>query len=337
MKTYKDSGVDIDAGYEVVRRVKKLARATRIPGVLGEIGLFGGCFELDKNHVLVAGTDGVGTKLKLAFEMDKHDTVGIDLVAMNADDVVCQGARPLFFLDYIGTHRVDPNIMEQILIGVVKGCKLAGCALIGGETAELSDMYAEGEYDLAGFAVGVAKKKDLINGQKIKPGDQIIGLASSGLHSNGYTFARQILLADAQLPLDEKMRGLDKSLGEELLTPTRIYAKSILGLIKKVKVKGIAHITGGGLPENIARLLPKGTKAFIDRSTWRPKGIFGVIQLYGKVSKDEMFKSFNMGIGMALVVAPKDVKKTLSLLKSQGETAYLIGEIKKGKQEVEIN
>jgi len=337
MSTYKGSGVDIDAGYEVVRRVKKLARATHIPGVLGEIGLFGGCFELDKNHVLVAGADGVGTKLKLAFEMDKHDTVGIDLVAMNADDVVCCGARPLFFLDYIGTHRVDPDIMEQILIGVARGCKLAGCALLGGETAELSDLYSEGEYDLAGFAVGVAKKKDLINGQKIKPGDQIIGLASSGLHSNGYTFARQILLSDAQLPLDEKVRGLDKSLGEELLTPTRIYAKSILALIKKIKVKGIAHITGGGLPENIGRLLPKGTKAFIDRSTWRPKGIFGVLQLYGKVSKDEMFKSFNMGIGMTLIVSPKDTSKTLRILKDCGETAYLIGEIQKGKQVVEIN
>jgi phosphoribosylformylglycinamidine cyclo-ligase len=326
-----------NTGYEVVRRAKLLARSTFIPGVLGEIGLFGGCFALDKKRVLVSGVDGVGTKLKLAFQMNKHDTVGIDLVAMNVDDVVCCGARPLFFLDYIGTHRIDPDLMEQILIGVAKGCKLAGCALIGGETAELSDMYAKGEYDLAGFAVGIVEKKDLIDGKRIKPGDKIIGLGSSGLHSNGYTLARKVLLTDAKLSLHEKLKGLDKPLGEELLTPTRIYAKSILSLVKKVKVKGIAHITGGGLPENVGRILPQGSKAVIDRFAWKHQSIFGIIQLYGRISKDEMFRNFNMGIGMCVVVSPKDLKRALKLLNDSGEKTYLIGEIEKGKQLVEIN
>jgi len=326
-----------NTGYEVVRRAKLLARSTFIPGVLGEIGLFGGCFALDKKRVLVSGADGVGTKLKLAFEVNKHDTVGIDLVAMNADDVVCCGARPLFFLDYIGTHKIDPDLMEQILIGVAKGCKLAGCALIGGETAELSDIYAKGEYDLAGFAVGIVEKKDLIDGKKIKSGDKIIGLRSSGLHSNGYTLARKVLLTDAKLPLHEKLKGLDKPLGEELLTPTRIYTKSILALVKKVKVKGIAHITGGGLPENIGRILSKGCKAVIDRFAWKPQSIFGIIQLYGRVSKDEMFRNFNMGVGMCVVVSPKDAKRAMKILEDCGEAVYLVGEIEKGKQLVEIN
>lgn len=337
MISYKKSGVNIEAGYEVVRRVKKLARSTYIPGVLGEIGLFGGCFALDKKNVLVSGADGVGTKLKLAFLMNKHDTVGIDLVAMNADDVVACGARPLFFLDYIGSHKIDPDLMEQILIGITRGCKLAGCALLGGETAELTDLYAPGEYDLAGFAVGIVERKKIINGSAIRPGDKIIGLASSGLHSNGYTLARKVFLEKAGLSLHEQVQGLNKSLGEELLTPTRIYSKSILALIKKVKVKGIAHITGGGLPENLGRILPKGCKAALDRSTFKVPTIFGLLQLYGRISKDEMFKTFNMGIGMAVIVSPKEVNKAISTLEDRGEKVYLIGEVEKGKQQVEIS
>ena len=337
MATYKQSGVNIEAGYEVVNRVKKLAKSTRIPGVLGEIGLFGGCFELDPKRVLVSGTDGVGTKLKLAFQMNKHDTVGIDLVAMNADDVVCAGARPLFFLDYIGAHKIDPDLMEQILTGIAKGCKLAGCALIGGETAELTDLYAPGEYDLAGFACGVVEKKKLITGSNIKPGDKILGLASSGLHSNGYTLARRVFFKDAGLSVTDRVKGLDKPLGEELLTPTRIYTQSILSLIKRVKVKGLAHITGGGLPENIGRILPKGTKAVIEKMSFKKPTIFGLLQLYGKIGVGEMYKAFNMGIGMVVVISSKDLKKSLKILNECGEKVFLIGEIAKGGQQVEIN
>jgi len=267
--TYKSSGVDIEAGYEVVKRVKKLARTTFNPSVASGIGFFGGCYAIDNKTMLVSATDGVGTKLKIAFMMNKHDTVGIDLVAMNANDVICCGARPLFFLDYIGVHKLNPDIAEDILKGIVNGCKQAGCALIGGETAELPGLYKDGEYDLAGFVVGMAQKKDIINGSTIKSGDKIIGLASSGIHSNGYSLVRRVFFCCADLPLDEELKGLDKPLGEELLTPTRIYVKTILSLIKQVKIKGIAHITGGGLPENVARLLPKGTKAHVERFVWK--------------------------------------------------------------------
>jgi len=334
--TYKSSGVDIEAGYEVVKRVKKLARTTFNPSVASGIGFFGGCYAIDNKTMLVSATDGVGTKLKIAFMMNKHDTVGIDLVAMNANDVICCGARPLFFLDYIGVHKLNPDIAEDILKGIVNGCKQAGCALIGGETAELPGLYKDGEYDLAGFVVGMAQKKDIINGSTIKSGDKIIGLASSGIHSNGYSLVRRVFFCCADLPLDEELKGLDKPLGEELLTPTRIYVKTILSLIKQVKIKGIAHITGGGLPENVARLLPKGTKAHVERFSWKHPSIFGLVQMYGRVSNDEMYKTFNMGIGMVLVVAKKDVDKTLKALKKLGEQAFLIGEIQKGKGEVEI-
>ncbi|MFA4905526.1 MAG: phosphoribosylformylglycinamidine cyclo-ligase [Candidatus Margulisiibacteriota bacterium] len=337
MATYKQSGVDIEAGYEVVSRVKRLAKSTRIPGVLGEIGLFGGCFELDPKRVLVSGTDGVGTKLKLAFDMNRHDTVGIDLVAMNADDVVCAGARPLFFLDYIGAHKVNPDLMEQILTGIAKGCKLAGCALIGGETAELTDLYAPGEYDLAGFACGVVEKKKLITGAKIKPGDKILGLASSGLHSNGFSLARRVFFKEGGLSVTDRIKGLEKPLGEELLTPTRIYTQSLLSLINKIKVKGLAHITGGGLPENIGRILPKGTKAVIEKMSFKKPTIFGLLQLYGKIGVGEMYKAFNMGIGMAIVISSKDLKKSLKILNDCGEKVFLIGEIAKGQGQVEIN
>lgn len=333
--TYKDSGVDIDAGYEVVRRVKKLAKSTFTKGVLGEIGLFGGCFEIDKvkykNPVLVSGTDGVGTKVKIAFDMNKHDTVGIDLVAMNADDVVCLGAKPLFFLDYIACNKIDPDVIEKILEGMAEGCRQAGCALIGGETAEMSDLYTVGEYDLAGFAVGIVDKKKMLNGSGIKIGDKLIGLASTGLHSNGYTLARNVLFRSAGLKIDSKAEGLSGTIGEALLVPTRIYSKLILKTIDKAQVKGIAHITGGGLPENVARILPKGTKAVFRSSSWDVPAIFSVIQRYGNIALPEMYKAFNMGIGMVLAA---DKKIAAKIEKLTGGT--VIGEVMKGSQEVEI-
>ncbi len=333
--TYEQAGVDIEAGYEVVRRVKKLAKSTNIKGVLGEIGLFGGCFEIDKKGykqpVLVSGTDGIGTKVKIAFEMNKHDTVGIDLVAMNADDVACLGAKPLFFLDYIACNKIEPDIIEQILKGITEGCKQAGCALIGGETAEMSDLYGRGEYDLAGFAVGIVDKKKLIDGRKIIAGDVIIGLPSSGLHSNGYTLARKVIFDVAGLKVSSRVGGLDATVGEALLTPTIIYSKTLLKVFDKVNVKGIAHITGGGLPENVGRVLPKGTKAVFDSSSWTVPKIFNVIKKYGNISDAEMFKAFNMGIGMVLVVDKKDAKATAKL-----SGGVVIGEIQKGSGEVEI-
>jgi len=332
---YKKSGVDIEAGYEVVKRVKKLAKLTNIKGVLGEIGLFGGCFEINKKKfrepVLVSGTDGVGTKVKIAFEMKKHDTVGIDLVAMNADDVACLGAKPLFFLDYIACNKVDPDIIEELLKGMAKGCRQAGCALIGGETAEMSDLYGKGEYDLAGFAVGIVDKKKIINGSRIKAGDVLIGLPSSGLHSNGYTLARKVLFNKAKLNVKSRVKGLKGTVGEALLEPTIIYSKTILKVIEKVNVKAIAHITGGGLPENVGRVLPNITKAEFHSASWKVPKIFDVIQKYGNISNAEMFKAFNMGIGMVLVVDNKDAERTAKLSKG-----IVIGRIKPGSGQVEI-
>lgn len=326
MITYKQAGVDVGAGGEVVRRIKKLA-----PG----IGFFSGFFPLGKDY-LVAAADGVGTKLKVAVMMNRHDTVGIDLVAMNVDDVVAAGAKPLFFLDYIACQKVHPPQIEKIIKGILAGCKLAGCELLGGETAELPDMYQPGEYDLAGFAVGLVEKKKVVNGSKIKKGDRIIGLASSGLHSNGYTLARKILFEHAKLDPKEYIEDLGKTLGEELLTPTKIYTPTILALIKRYKIKGIAHITGGGIPENLARITPKKAQAVIDLHSWSIPPIFKLIQKLGKVSHDEMYKTFNMGIGMILVVEAGDVSKVLNFLAKQKEKAYLIGEIEKGKGEVII-
>jgi phosphoribosylformylglycinamidine cyclo-ligase len=326
MITYKQAGVDIEAGNEVVRRLKKLARG---------IGFFGGLFPLGKNY-LVGAADGVGTKLKIAFTLNHHDTVGIDLVAMNVDDVVATGARPLFFLDYIACQKVHPAQIEKIVKGIVAGCKKAGCELLGGETAELSDMYHPGEYDLAGFAVGVVEKKKVINGSKIKDGDKIIGLASSGLHSNGYSLARKVLFEHARLNPSDHIEDFGKKLGEELLTPTKIYAPLILKLIKRYKIKGIAHITGGGIPENLARVLPRKVQAVIDLYSWPIHPIFKLIQKLGKVDQDEMYSTFNMGIGMVLVVENRDVNKVLAFLKKQNEKAHLIGEIGKGKGEVII-
>jgi len=304
--TYKQAGVDIEAGYEVVKIVKKFA----------DVGHFGGFFPIDSKRALVAGTDGVGTKLKVAFALNKHDTIGIDLVAMSVNDVLACGAAPLFFLDYYGCHKVEPKIVGEVIKGIVKGCKMSGCKLIGGETAELSDMYKKGEYDLAGFCIGIVEKAKIINGSTIKSGDVLIGLASSGVHSNGYTLARKVL----------------GNKDGRLITPTKIYVKPVLNALKKVKIKGIAHITGGGLPENVARILPNGTDAIFDTSSWKIPSIFTEIQEKGRIDRDEMFKVFNMGIGMVLAVDKKNVKLILKLLKS--EKAKVIGKITKGNQKV---
>ncbi|MDD5382377.1 MAG: phosphoribosylformylglycinamidine cyclo-ligase [Candidatus Margulisbacteria bacterium] len=324
--TYKQAGVDVDAGNEVVRRIRKFAKG---------IGFFGGLYPLGKNFI-VGAADGVGTKLKLAFLMNRHETVGIDLVAMNVDDVVATGAKPLFFLDYIGCHKVHLPTIEKIIRGIAEGCKKAECQLLGGETAELSDMYQQGEYDLAGFAVGLVEKGKVINGSKIKAGDKIIGLASSGLHSNGYTLARKILLDHSKLNPKEKVEDFDRTLGEELLTPTKIYCTTILKLIRRCKVKGIAHITGGGIPENLARVLPRSVQAVIELNSWPIHQIFKLIQKLGKVEQNEMYRTFNMGIGMIVVVDGKDVNRAMNFLKKQKEKAYLMGEIEKGKGEVII-
>jgi phosphoribosylformylglycinamidine cyclo-ligase len=326
MITYKQAGVDIEAGYEVVKRIKKVAKG---------IGLFGGLFPFGK-HYLVGATDGVGTKLKLAFMLNKHHTVGIDLVAMNVDDVVAMGAKPLFFLDYIALHKVDPNLVEKLIRGMAEGCKQADVEIVGGETAELSDMYQKGEYDLAGFAVGIVEKSKVINGAKIREGDKIICLASSGLHSNGYTLARKVIFDQAQIQPKDKLDGFDKPIGDELLTPTRIYAGLILDLIKKFKIKGIAHITGGGLPENLGRVIPPKRQAVIELNSWPIPKIFRLIQRLGDVDHEEMYKTFNMGIGMVLVVEAKQADRLMAYLKKKKETAYVIGEIGKGNREVII-
>jgi len=326
MITYKQAGVDIEAGYEVIKRIKKVAKG---------IGLFGGLFPFGK-YYLVGATDGVGTKLKLAFMLHKHHTVGIDLVAMNVDDVVAMGAKPLFFLDYIACQKVDPKLIEKIVKGIAEGCKIAGVEIIGGETAELTDMYREGEYDLAGFAVGVVEKDKVIDGSKIREGDRIIGLASNGLHSNGYTLARKVLFEIAHYSPHDKLEDFKKPLGEELLTPTRIYAPLILEIIKRFKIRGIAHITGGGIPENLGRILPPKKQAVIELNSWPIPKIFRVIQKIGEIEHEEMYKTFNMGIGMILVVEPKEVDRLLKFLAAKKETAYLIGEIGRGNREVII-
>lgn len=326
MITYKQAGVDIEAGYEVVRRIKKVAKG---------IGLFGGLYPLGKQY-LVGATDGVGTKLKLAFMLNKHHTIGIDLVAMNVDDVAAMGAKPLFFLDYIALHKVDPNLVEKIVKGIVEGCRIAGVELVGGETAELSDMYQKGEYDLAGFAVGVVDKDKVINGSKIREGDRIIGLASSGLHSNGYTLARKVIFEKARIQPKDKLDDFDKSIGEELLTPTRIYSPLILEMIKKFRLKAISHITGGGIPENLGRVIPPKKQAVIELNSWPIPKIFRLIQRLGDVDHEEMYKTFNMGIGMILVVDSKETDKVLQYLARKKEKAYLIGEISKGNREVII-
>jgi len=320
--SYRDAGVDIDEGDALVEAIKPFARRTLRPEVLAGIGGFGGLCEIPKKYrepVLVSGTDGVGTKLKLAFALGRHDTVGIDLVAMSANDVLVQGAEPLFFLDYFACGKLDTRVAAEVIKGVARGCELAGCALLGGETAEMPGMYPEGEYDLAGFCVGVVEKARILDGRSIAPGDAILGLASSGPHSNGYSLIRKIL--------ERATPAFD------LLEPTRIYVKPVLELLERVPVKGLAHITGGGITGNIPRILPPGTQALVRKTSWPRPPVFQWLQHTGDVAEDEMFRVFNCGIGMALVVAAGDAGRAAEALRASGETVYEIGTIEPGPGE----
>jgi phosphoribosylformylglycinamidine cyclo-ligase len=325
--SYKDAGVDIDAGDALVERIKPLARATLRPEVLAGIGGFGAVVEIAKKYrepVLVSGTDGVGTKLKLAFQLNKHDTVGIDLVAMSVNDILVQGAEPLFFLDYFATGKLDVDTATAVIGGIAEGCKQAGCALIGGETAEMPSMYSDGEYDLAGFAVGVAEKSKLIDGRSIRPGDAVLGLASSGCHSNGYSLVRKLVqVSDVDLKADFHGRPF----GEVLMAPTRIYVKPLLALMQSLPVKGMAHITGGGLTGNIPRVLPDTGAACLQRSAWDWGPLFDWLQTTAQIDNTEMYRTFNCGIGMVVVVAKEHADTALAQLKSAGETGWRIGEI----------
>ncbi|SFA49560.1 phosphoribosylformylglycinamidine cyclo-ligase [Anoxybacillus pushchinoensis] len=331
--SYKQAGVNIEAGYEAVERMKKHVAKTARIGALGSLGGFGGMFDLSslgyKQPVLISGADGVGTKLMLAFKLDRHDTIGIDCVAMCVNDIVVQGAEPLFFLDYIACGKAIPEKIEHIVKGIADGCVEAGCALIGGETAEMPGMYSEDEYDVAGFAVGVAEKYKVVTGDGIVPGDVLIGLASSGLHSNGYSLVRKII-KDADLRLDDIYEPFSRPLGEELLTPTRIYVRAVLEALKQFRVKGMAHITGGGFIENIPRMLPKGLQAEIDYGSWPIPPIFNFLQQHGKLQRTEMFNIFNMGIGFVMAVDSDVVPDVVQLLESFGEQVYVIGRIKEG-------
>jgi phosphoribosylformylglycinamidine cyclo-ligase len=335
--TYKDSGVDIDRANSFVERIKPLIKAASRREVMSGIGGFGGLFHLDiskiKNPVLVSSTDGVGTKLKIAQMMDKHDTVGIDLVAMSVNDVVVQGAEPLFFLDYIATGKLHVETTVQIVEGVVRGCQDAGCALIGGETAEMPGFYPDGEYDLAGFCVGVVEADKLIDGSDIRVGDRIIGIASSGLHSNGFSLARRVLFEGGKLRPEDKIESLDEPLGLALLKPTRIYVKSIINLIKNFNIRGIVHITGGGFTDNIPRIVPGPCRAVIHKGSWPIPPIFDLIRKVGGVEDEEMFRVFNMGIGMMIIVAEKDHAEILDRLEKLGEKAYTLGTIEMRENE----
>ncbi|EAC3660314.1 phosphoribosylformylglycinamidine cyclo-ligase [Listeria monocytogenes] len=328
---YSKAGVDVEAGYQVVERIKKhVARTERI-GAMGALGSFGGMFDLSslnlKEAVLVSGTDGVGTKLLLAIEADKHDTIGIDCVAMCVNDILAQGAEPLFFLDYIATGKTDPVKMEQIVKGVADGCEQAGAALIGGETAEMPDMYGADDYDLAGFTVGAVEKQKLITEGAVQAGDTLIGIPSSGIHSNGYSLVRKIFFKDNEFTLDAEISELDVPLVEELLKPTRIYVKPVLEVLKEVDVHGITHVTGGGFVENLPRMLTNDLAVKVELGSWPVLPIFDVMKKYGQLNEMEMYEIFNMGIGMVLAVAKADVERTLEVLVQNGEAAYVIGEV----------
>ncbi|HHH84795.1 MAG TPA: phosphoribosylformylglycinamidine cyclo-ligase [Firmicutes bacterium] len=326
---YRDAGVDIEKGNEAVRRIREKVKTTFDVNVLTDIGSFGGLYALRgyREPVLVSGTDGVGTKLKIAFLLDRHDTVGIDLVAMSVNDILVQGARPLFFLDYIATSSVEPDKIESIVDGVIEGCRQAGCALLGGETAELPGFYAEGEYDLAGFAVGVCERDKMVTGNLVREGDFLIGLPSSGIHSNGYSLARKVLVNE---------KDPDESMLEELLTPTRIYVRPVLAVLEKVTVHGMIHVTGGGFYENIPRMLPKGLSAEIQKGSWTIPSIFTRIAENGDVDEEEMFTAFNMGIGLIMAVAPDDRETAMQILLSKGENPALMGRVVTGDKGVVI-
>ena len=334
-KSYEASGVNLEAGYEVVSRIKKHVASTTRKGSMGNIGAFGGMFDLGslgyEHPVLVSGTDGVGTKLKLAFEMDKHDTIGIDAVAMCVNDVLAQGAEPLVFLDYVAVGKNHPATVEAIVSGVAEGCRQAGCALVGGETAEMPGMYSEGEYDIAGFTVGAVEKSKLIDCSKVAVGDVLVGIASSGVHSNGFSLVRKIV-SDNGLKLGEKypLTG-EKTLGEMLLTPTKIYVKQMHRVFAEVDVHGLAHITGGGFDENIPRILKEGQGVEVTEGSWEILPVFRLLEKYGKVAHREMFNIFNMGVGMVIALPEADAEKAISILEACGERASVIGRVVEGE------
>jgi len=333
-KSYEASGVNLEAGYEVVSRIKKHVESTVRPGCMGGIGAFGGMFDLGslgyRHPILVSGTDGVGTKLKIAFELDRHDTIGIDAVAMCVNDVLAQGAQPLIFLDYVAVGHNRPAVVEAIVSGVAEGCRQAGCALVGGETAEMPGMYAPEDYDIAGFTVGAVEKEELIDGSKVAEGDVLVGLPSTGVHSNGFSLVRKIV-ADAGLDLNAKYEETgDKTLGEVLLTPTAIYVKPVLDLMKKVDVHGVAHITGGGFDENIPRILGEGLGVEIEDGSWTILPIFRLLRRYGNLPRREMFNIFNMGIGMVVAVNAAEADKAVASLRESGINASVIGKVIRG-------
>lgn len=335
--TYADAGVSFEAESEAIARLKGLVQTTYRPEVLSDVGSFGGLFALQtyQEPVLVSSTDSVGTKLKIAFKVGRHDTVGFDIVAHCGNDIVVQGAEPLFFLDYIGISKVEPAVIEGIVTGLATGCREIGCALIGGEIAELSDLYTPGEYDLVGTIVGAVEKTDTITGEKIKPGDQLIGLASAGLHTNGFSLVRRILFDRCDYSVDTYLPELSATVGEVLLVCHKSYVKSVLSLRKECDIKGLAHITGGGLPGNVARILPEGCTAYIRNGTWEILPIFSFLQEKGDVEDSEMYRVFNMGIGMVVIVAPDAVDSALATLNASGESAYRIGEVIAGEKGVQ--
>ncbi|MCE5211745.1 MAG: phosphoribosylformylglycinamidine cyclo-ligase [Deltaproteobacteria bacterium] len=337
--TYKEAGVDIDTATEFVERIKASIKTTARKEVVSGIGGFGGLFRLNpagyKNPVLVSSTDGVGTKLRIAQLLDKHDTIGIDLVAMSVNDVIVQGAEPLFFLDYLATGKIELEKSVKVIEGITEGCRQAGCTLLGGETAEMPGFYPPGEYDLAGFCVGVVESEKLITGSTISVNDRIIGLASSGLHSNGFSLARKVLLEKGKLGVNDKIAGLEKTVGLEMLEPTRIYVKTLLNLFKKFNIKGLVHITGGGFYDNVPRIIPQACRSVIKKGSWEIPPIFKVIQEIGNVEEKEMFRVFNMGIGMMIIVAEKESQAVLEYLELMGEKAYQIGFIEKKEDKQE--
>lgn len=338
-ESYKNAGVDVTAGYKSVELIKKHVQSTYTEGALADIGGFGGLFAPNiknmKEPILVSGTDGVGTKLKLAFLMDKHDTIGQDCVAMCANDIICCGATPLFFLDYLALGKNVPEKVEKIVKGVTDGCKMAGCALVGGETAEMPEFYPIDEYDLAGFCVGIVDKEKIIDNSTINVGDKVIGIASSGVHSNGFSLVRKIFNINEE-KLKEYKEELGKTLGECLLEPTKIYVKPVLKVIEQVKVKGISHVTGGGFYENLPRMLNEKVALKINKNSYEIPAIFRLIQKEGNIPERDMYNTFNMGIGMCMIVASEEVEKSLNILKQEGEIAYEIGEVTEGNKEINI-
>ena len=336
--TYKDAGVNIDAGNYSVKLIKDSVRATYRPEVLGDLGGFGGLFALKKYHepILVSGTDGVGTKLRIAFLLNKHDTVGQDAVAMCVNDILVQGAEPLFFLDYLAVGKLDPEQAASVVKGVAGACKESGCALIGGETAEMAGFYPEGEYDIAGFCVGVVEKSKLITSEKVKDGDILLGLPSTGVHSNGFSLVRKIVFEHQGMKGDEYIDELGRTIGEELLIPTRLYPKTCLPLIRDFDIHGMVHITGGGFYDNIPRALPEDMSVVIDTAAWEMPPIFRLLQKWGNVDWKEMYRTFNMGIGMVLIAAPEEAERIKERLELENEQVYTIGQVRKGNHDVTL-